>query len=51
VVRWTTPSQQLNEMFHTILHGFREMSGAEWATMRQQLPEPIAVRLAERYNI
>lgn len=51
VVRWTTPSQELNEMFNTILHGFKEMSGSGWESMRTQLPQPIAVRLAERYHI
>lgn len=51
VVRWTTPSQELNESFSQILHGFKDMSGPQWESVRAQLPEPIAVRLRERYNI
>lgn len=51
VVRWTTPSRELNDEFTTILHGFKDMSGAGWEGMRAQLPEPIAVRLMERYQI
>lgn len=52
VVRWTTPSRELNDMFSQIMFGFKEMSGAQgWESMKNQLPEPIAVRLRERYNI
>ncbi|CAO1631359.1 unnamed protein product [Parajaminaea phylloscopi] len=52
VVRWTTPSRELNDMFSQILFGFKEMSGDQgWDGMKSQLPEPIAVRLRERYNI
>lgn len=29
VVRWTTPSQELNDMFASILTGFRDASGAQ----------------------
>lgn len=51
VVRWTTPSRELNDMFTEILLGFKEMSGNGWENMRQQLPMPIASRLTERYGL
>lgn len=51
VVRWTTPSQQLNEMFAKILRGFREMSGAQWDVQKAQFPPVIAQRLSDRYGL
>ncbi|MCO5585248.1 hypothetical protein L7F22_039181 [Adiantum nelumboides] len=51
VVRWTTPSQQLNDMFAKILSGFREMSGAQWDVQKASFPPIIAQRLADRYGL
>ncbi|PWN46719.1 ARM repeat-containing protein [Violaceomyces palustris] len=51
VVRWTTPSAELNEMFRKILTGFREMSGAQWDVQKAQFPPVIVQRLADRYGL
>ncbi|KAJ1019579.1 hypothetical protein NDA18_006057 [Ustilago nuda] len=51
VVRWSTPSAELNEMFGKILTGFREMSGDEWEVQKQQFPPVIVQRLADRYGL
>jgi len=51
VVRWNTPSQELNEMFGAILQGLKEMSGPAWAAQVGQFPVSIQERLRERYNV
>ncbi|KAN0062736.1 hypothetical protein ACQY0O_004931 [Thecaphora frezii] len=51
VVRWTTPSAELNEMFRKILTGFRDMAGAQWEVQKQQFPPVIVQRLADRYQL
>ncbi|BGP36860.1 hypothetical protein JCM10449v2_000762 [Rhodotorula kratochvilovae] len=52
VARWTRPSEQLNEMFKTILHAFKGMSeGAAWDAQLAHLPPVIVQRLRERYGV
>ncbi|KZV89097.1 ARM repeat-containing protein [Exidia glandulosa HHB12029] len=51
VVRWNTPSPELNEMFGSIFRGLKEMSGAGWDAQVSQFPAAIQERLRERYNV
>lgn len=44
VVRWTAPSQALNDMFLKILTGFRDMAGANWDSQKAQFPPLIQQR-------
>ncbi|KDN42248.1 hypothetical protein RSAG8_06915, partial [Rhizoctonia solani AG-8 WAC10335] len=45
VVRWTAPSQELNDLFSKILHGFKQMSGSQWDAQMAAFPEGIRERL------
>jgi transportin-1 len=49
VVKWQTPSAELDGMFRQILQGFRSSLGDQWA--RIELPDGIKSRLAERYGV
>ena len=49
VVKWQSPSAELDTMFRQILQGFRNSLGASWDTI--QLPEAIKTRLSERYGV
>ncbi|GAA5956019.1 hypothetical protein JCM8115_004388 [Rhodotorula mucilaginosa] len=52
VARWTRPSEQLNEMFKTILHAFKGMTeGPAWDAQLSHLPPIIVQRLRERYGV
>ncbi|QRW12567.1 importin subunit beta-2 [Ceratobasidium sp. AG-Ba] len=51
VVRWTAPSQELNDLFSKILHGFKQMSGAQWDAQMAAFPEGIQERLRVRYQL
>ncbi|GAA5977329.1 hypothetical protein JCM11641_000066 [Rhodosporidiobolus odoratus] len=52
VARWTTPSDQLNEMFKTILHAFKGLSeGPQWEAQLAHLPPVIVQRLRDRYGV
>ncbi|GAA5850600.1 hypothetical protein JCM9279_007555 [Rhodotorula babjevae] len=52
VARWSRPSEQLNEMFKTILHAFKGMTeGAAWDAQLAHLPPVIVQRLRERYGV
>ncbi|CAE6461862.1 unnamed protein product [Rhizoctonia solani] len=51
VVRWTAPSQELNDLFHKILHGFKQMSGSQWDAQMAAFPEGIQERLRMRYHL
>ncbi|GAC74411.1 nuclear transport receptor Karyopherin-beta2/Transportin [Moesziomyces antarcticus T-34] len=51
VVRWSTPSAELNDMFRKILTGFRDMSGPQWDVQKAQFPPVIVQRLADRYGL
>ncbi|KAB5593276.1 Importin subunit beta-2 [Ceratobasidium theobromae] len=45
VVRWTAPSQELNELFS------KQMSGAQWDAQMAAFPEGIQERLKQRYQL
>ncbi|BGP12891.1 hypothetical protein JCM10213_005156 [Rhodosporidiobolus nylandii] len=52
VARWTSPSEQLNEMFKTILQAFKGLSeGPQWEQQLAHLPPVIVQRLRERYAV
>jgi len=51
VVRWTAPSERLNNEFRKILYGFRDMSGDKWDAHKAQFPPVICQRLEERYGL
>ncbi|KAG8714513.1 hypothetical protein FRC08_011841 [Ceratobasidium sp. 394] len=51
VVRWTAPSQELNDLFSKILHGFKQMSGSQWDAQMAAFPEGIQERLRIRYQL
>ncbi|GAA6005721.1 hypothetical protein JCM10207_005309 [Rhodosporidiobolus poonsookiae] len=52
VARWTRPSEQLNEMFKTILVAFKGLSdGPAWDAQLAHLPPVIVQRLRERYGV
>ncbi|ELU39142.1 transportin-PC [Rhizoctonia solani AG-1 IA] len=51
VVRWTAPSQELNDLFSKILHGFKQMSGSQWEAQMAAFPEGIQERLRSRYQV
>ncbi|GAA5857231.1 hypothetical protein JCM8547_009387 [Rhodosporidiobolus lusitaniae] len=52
VARWTSPSDQLNEMFKAILHAFKGLSeGPAWDAQLAHLPPVIVQRLRERYGV
>ncbi|KAG9119033.1 hypothetical protein FRC07_006164 [Ceratobasidium sp. 392] len=51
VVRWTAPSQELNDLFSKILHGFKQMSGSQWDAQMAAFPEGIQERLRVRYQL
>ena len=51
VVRWTAPSERLNNEFRKILYGFRDMSGDRWDAHKAQFPPVICQRLEERYGL
>lgn len=51
VVRWSTPSAELNDMFRKILTGFRDMSGPQWEVQKSHFPPVIVQRLADRYGL
>ncbi|GAA5942297.1 Kap104p [Sporobolomyces koalae] len=52
VARWLRPSEQLNDMFRTILVAFKGMSeGSAWDAQLAHLPPMIVDRLRERYGI
>ncbi|KPV78588.1 uncharacterized protein RHOBADRAFT_10799 [Rhodotorula graminis WP1] len=52
VARWSRPSEQLNEMFKTILHAFKGMTeAAAWDAQLAHLPPVIVQRLRERYGV
>jgi len=51
VGRWHQPSPELNEMFRSILVGFKGMSGPNWDETMRGLPQPIGTRLRERYGV
>ncbi|KAF7295959.1 Importin beta-2 subunit [Mycena kentingensis (nom. inval.)] len=51
VVRWNQPSAELNEMFRTLLQGFKGHDPAAWQAQVSHFPQPIQERLAARYGV
>ncbi|KAF7293401.1 Importin beta-2 subunit [Mycena indigotica] len=51
IVRWNQPSPELNEMFRTLLQGFKNHNVAAWQAQVSMFPQPIQERLAARYGV
>ncbi|KAJ7935322.1 armadillo-type protein [Mycena leptocephala] len=51
IVRWNQPSPELNEMFQTLLQGFKQHDPAAWSAQIALFPQPIQERLATRYGV
>ncbi|TRY69340.1 hypothetical protein TCAL_10188 [Tigriopus californicus] len=52
IASWQTPQDDLKQMFHKILHGFKEQVGVEaWNNFASQFPQPLKERLASTYAI
>ncbi|KAJ7817296.1 armadillo-type protein [Mycena olivaceomarginata] len=51
IVRWNQPSPELNEMFQTLLQGFKQHDPAAWQAQVALFPQPIQERLATRYGV
>ncbi|WWD20076.1 hypothetical protein CI109_104550 [Kwoniella shandongensis] len=51
VCKWQHPSGQLDQMFRTILQGFKNGLGANWDAQMSNFPPVIRQRLAERYGV
>ncbi|KAG7091239.1 hypothetical protein E1B28_010290 [Marasmius oreades] len=51
IVRWNSPSPELNNMFSTLLHGFKQHDEAGWAAQVSAFPPIIQERLATRYGV
>ncbi|KAJ2982483.1 hypothetical protein NUW54_g10748 [Trametes sanguinea] len=51
IVRWNQPSPELNSMFQTILHGFKQHDAVGWAAQVATFPPVIQERLATRYGV
>lgn len=51
IVRWNQPSPELNNMFTTLLQGFKQHDEAGWAAQVAAFPPVIQERLATRYGV
>lgn len=52
VASWVNPKQDLKEMFHKILHGFKQEVGQEnWSNFVDQFPPPLRDKLTGTYGI
>lgn len=52
VASWTNPKPELKEMFHKILHGFKDQVGEEnWKQFSDQFPEQLQERLSSVYGV
>jgi len=52
VASWLNPQADLKEMFHRILHGFKNQVGDEtWSKFAEQFPAPLKERLATHYGV
>ena len=51
IVRWNSPSPELDNMFRTLLHGFKQHDEAGWAAQIASFPAMIQERLATRYGV
>ncbi|KAJ6451941.1 armadillo-type protein [Mycena sanguinolenta] len=51
IVRWTQPSPELNNMFQTLLQGFKQHDPVAWSAQTALFPQPIQERLVTRYGV
>lgn len=51
IVRWNQPSPELNNMFQTLLNGFKQHDAVGWAAQVATFPPVIQERLATRYGV
>jgi len=52
VASWNNPKQDLKQMFHEILHGFKNQVGEEnWRRFSDQFPIILKERLAVNYGV
>jgi len=51
IIRWNAPSPELNNMFQTLLRGFKQHDEAGWAAQVATFPVAIQERLATRYGV
>jgi len=53
VVRWNKPSVDLNAYFRKVLHGFKQLAGANWDQFVNNPTVPVYIRdrLRERYEL
>ncbi|XP_037802040.1 transportin-1-like [Penaeus monodon] len=52
IASWVNPKQDLKEMFHKILHCFKEQVGEEnWKRFTEQFPPPLKERLTQQYGV
>ncbi|TFK26328.1 transportin-PC [Coprinopsis marcescibilis] len=51
IVRWSHPSPELNNMFQTLLQGFKNHDAQGWAAQVALFPPAIQERLAQRYGV
>jgi transportin-1 len=52
VASWVNPQDDLKDMFHKILHGFKNQVGEEnWRRFSEQFPVPLRERLTVHYGV
>ncbi len=51
VVNFQRGPNELFEMFHRVLHGYKAMSGDQWPTYFETFPAHLKARLRERYGL
>nr|XP_009858661.1 transportin-1 [Ciona intestinalis] len=52
VASWVQPKPDLKDMFHKILHGFKDQVGEEtWTRFSEQFPQPLKERLLANYGV
>ncbi|KAI4487598.1 hypothetical protein M0804_005747 [Polistes exclamans] len=52
IASWATPRDDLKDMFHKILHGFKNQVGPEnWKRFSDQFPLPLSERLHNMYGV
>ncbi|KAG2015342.1 karyopherin Kap95 [Coprinopsis cinerea AmutBmut pab1-1] len=51
IVRWNHPSPELNNMFQTLLQGFKNHDPQGWAAQVAMFPPAIQERLSQRYGV
>jgi len=52
IASWNSPKADLKQMFHEILHGFKNQVGEEnWRRFSEQFPAVLKERLAVNYGV